>query len=54
MSVNNSLVCFGLYRYGSEAQKGSLQEIASSSGGKEYDGDPKKIESVYRSISSFF
>jgi Ca-activated chloride channel family protein len=40
--------------YGSEAQKGSLQEIASSSGGKEYDGDPKKIESVYRSISSFF
>ncbi|MDX6668154.1 MAG: Ca-activated chloride channel, partial [Solirubrobacteraceae bacterium] len=40
--------------YGSEAEKGSLQEIASSSGGKEYDGDPKKIESVYRSISSFF
>jgi Ca-activated chloride channel family protein len=40
--------------YGSEAQKGSLQQIASNSGGKEYDGDPKKIESVYRSISSFF
>jgi Ca-activated chloride channel family protein len=40
--------------YGSEAEKSLLQEIASSSGGKEYDGDPKKIESVYRSISSFF
>jgi Ca-activated chloride channel family protein len=40
--------------YGSEANKSALEQIASSSGGKEYDGDPKKIESVYRSISSFF
>lgn len=40
--------------YGSEANKSVLQQIASSSGGKEYVGDPKQIESVYRSISSFF
>jgi len=40
--------------YGREANKSVLQQIASSSGGKEYIGDPKQIEGVYRSISSFF
>ena len=40
--------------YGSQANKSVLAQIASASGGKEYAGDPKQIESVYRSISSFF
>jgi Ca-activated chloride channel homolog len=40
--------------YGSGANKDVLTQIASASGGKEYSGDPKQIESVYRSISSFF
>jgi Ca-activated chloride channel family protein len=40
--------------YGTEANKGVLTQIADASGGKEYAGDPKQIESVYRSISSFF
>jgi Ca-activated chloride channel homolog len=40
--------------YGSEANQDVLTQIASASGGKEYAGDPKQIESVYRSISSFF
>lgn len=40
--------------YGSGANQDVLTQIASASGGKEYAGDPKQIESVYRSISSFF
>jgi Ca-activated chloride channel family protein len=40
--------------YGSAANQDVLTKIASASGGKEYAGDPKQIESVYRSISSFF
>jgi Ca-activated chloride channel family protein len=40
--------------YGSAANQDALTQIASASGGKEYAGDPKQIESVYRSISSFF
>ena len=40
--------------YGSSANQDVLTQIASASGGKEYAGDPKQIESVYRSISSFF
>jgi Ca-activated chloride channel homolog len=40
--------------YGTEANKDVLTQIATASGGKEYAGDPKQIESVYRSISSFF
>jgi Ca-activated chloride channel family protein len=40
--------------YGSAANQDVLTQIASASGGKEYAGDPKQIESVYRSISSFF
>ena len=30
------------------------EEIAEASGGKSYPGDPENIETVYRSISSFF
>jgi Ca-activated chloride channel family protein len=40
--------------YGSGANQDVLTQIANASGGKEYAGDPKQIESVYRSISSFF
>ena len=32
----------------------ALEQIAAASGGKAYEGDPENIESVYRSISSFF
>ena len=32
----------------------ALERIAAASGGKAYDGDTEDIESVYRSISSFF
>ena len=31
-----------------------LKKIAATSGGKSYSGDTDDIESVYRSISSFF
>ena len=40
--------------YGSEANGATLANIASASGGKDFKGDPKNIDSVYRSISSFF
>ena len=40
--------------YGSQANKDVLADIANASGGKPFEGDPKEIESVYRSISSFF
>jgi Ca-activated chloride channel family protein len=40
--------------YGSQANKDVLSNIAQSSGGKAFEGDPKNIDSVYRSISSFF
>jgi len=40
--------------YGQEANRGQLERIAEASGGKGYQGDTSDIESVYRSISSFF
>jgi Ca-activated chloride channel family protein len=40
--------------YGSQANQDALANIANASGGKPFQGDPKEIESVYRSISSFF
>lgn len=40
--------------YGSQANKAQLERIARASGGKAFTGDPKQIEAVYRSISSFF
>lgn len=40
--------------YGSQANKAALEQIAQASGGKAFTGDPKQIEAVYRSISSFF
>lgn len=40
--------------YGSQANTSALERIARASGGKAFSGDPKQIEAVYRSISSFF
>ncbi len=40
--------------YGSQANKEDLSAVAEASGGKGFEGDPKDIESVYTSISSFF
>jgi Ca-activated chloride channel homolog len=37
-----------------EGAKQALEEIATASGGKAYEGDTDDIASVYRSISSFF
>jgi Ca-activated chloride channel family protein len=40
--------------YGRQANRDVLKSIAEASGGKAFEGDPKDIEAVYRSISSFF
>jgi Ca-activated chloride channel family protein len=40
--------------YGSQANTAVLNNIARASGGKAFEGDPENIDSVYRSISSFF
>ncbi|MCW3017076.1 MAG: von Willebrand factor type [Solirubrobacterales bacterium] len=40
--------------YGRDANKSALEAVAKASGGKAFTGDPKQIESVYLSISSFF
>lgn len=40
--------------YGSQANGSALEGVAKASGGKAFTGDPKQIESVYLSISSFF
>jgi Ca-activated chloride channel family protein len=40
--------------YGSQANQKVLGQIADASSGKAFVGDPTQIESVYRSISSFF
>jgi Ca-activated chloride channel family protein len=42
------------YSDGADGAQGTLTEIAAASGGKSYTGDPDSIDSVYRSISSFF
>ena len=40
--------------YGSEPNAGELAEYAKASGGNSYTGGADDIESIYRSISSFF
>jgi Ca-activated chloride channel family protein len=42
------------YSAGAEGAAEGLEAIASASGGQPYEGDTEDIESVYRSISSFF
>ena len=40
--------------YGSDPNENELAEYAEASGGKSYEGGADDIESIYRSISSFF
>jgi Ca-activated chloride channel family protein len=40
--------------YGKQADRDTLAKIARASGGEEFSGDPTEIETVYRTISSFF
>jgi Ca-activated chloride channel family protein len=42
------------YSAGAVGAKEALQKIAEASGGKAYDASTDDIETVYRSISSFF
>jgi Ca-activated chloride channel homolog len=42
------------YSAGAEGAAEGLEAIAEASGGQPYEGDTEDIESVYRSISSFF
>jgi Ca-activated chloride channel homolog len=42
------------YSAGALGAKEGLEEIAQASGGQPYEGDTEDIETVYRSISSFF
>jgi Ca-activated chloride channel family protein len=42
------------YSAGAQGAEEALRNIAQASGGQEYKGDTEDIESVYRSISSFF
>jgi Ca-activated chloride channel family protein len=42
------------YSSGAEGAAQTLGRIAAASGGKSYEGTTSDIESVYRSISSFF
>jgi Ca-activated chloride channel homolog len=42
------------YSAGAEGAAEGLEAIAKASGGQAYEGDTEDIESVYRSISSFF
>lgn len=40
--------------YGAAANRDALKAVATAGGGKQYDGDPDTIDTVYTSISSFF
>jgi Ca-activated chloride channel family protein len=42
------------YSSGAAASRGDLATIAAATGGQSYEGKTQNIESVYRSISSFF
>jgi len=42
------------YSSGASASRGILKRIAAASGGLDYEGKTENIESVYRSIASFF
>jgi Ca-activated chloride channel family protein len=40
--------------FGGDADKDVLKQIAESTGGLQYDSDPKTIEQVYQAIATFF
>jgi Ca-activated chloride channel family protein len=49
----NSIKVFTI-AFGSDADKGVLQQIAEPSGGKEYDSSPENIQKIYDDIATFF
>src|SRR3954452_1477541 len=53
-SPNHVRVFTIAYSSGASASRAILQRIAAASGGLDYEGKTENIESVYRSISSFF
>jgi Ca-activated chloride channel family protein len=53
-SANRVRVFTIAYSSGASAARGQLKRIAAASGGLDYEGKTENIESVYRSISSFF
>jgi len=53
-SPNHVRVCTIAYSSGASGSRDQLKQIAAASGGLSYEGKTENIESVYRSISSFF
>ena len=53
-SANRVRVFTIAYSSGASGARGQLARIAAASGGLDYEGKTENIESVYRSISSFF
>ncbi len=53
-SANRVRVFTIAYSSGASGSRANLKQIAAASGGLDYEGKTENIESVYRSISSFF
>ena len=53
-SANQVRVFTIAYSSGASGARGQLKRIAAASGGLDYEGKTENIESVYRSIASFF
>ena len=53
-SANHVRVFTIAYSSGATAAREQLKEVAAASGGLDYEGKTENIESVYRSIASFF
>jgi Ca-activated chloride channel homolog len=53
-SANRVRIFTIAYSSGASGSRGNLKRIAAASGGLSYEGKTENIESVYRSISSFF
>ena len=53
-SANRVRVFTIAYSSGASGARDNLKRIAAASGGLDYEGKTENIESVYRSISSFF
>jgi Ca-activated chloride channel family protein len=53
-SPNHVRVFTIAYSSGASGSRDQLKRIAAASGGLDYEGKTENIESVYRSISSFF
>jgi Ca-activated chloride channel homolog len=53
-SANQVRIFTIAYSAGAQGAAEALKRIARASGGQDYTGDTDDIETVYRSISSFF